>query len=83
MAFYSVLHKSLKSNKNPWIVEFLFVLITSKPILDSFWGSGQIKKSKMADQDGHHSEMIMQLLRHVASWPHDVDIKRNIDRRTA
>ena len=37
---------------------FLFVLITFEPILDGF---GKIQKSKMADQDGRHSEMMMQL----------------------
>ena len=57
----------------------LFVLITFDPILDSF---GKIQKSKMADQDGHHSEMITQLLRHVRSSPHDADIKGDIFRPT-
>ena len=36
----------------------------------------------MADQDGPHSEMITQLLRHVASSPHDADVKGDIFRRT-
>ena len=58
---------------------FLFVLITFDPIIDSF---GKIQKSKMADQDGHHSEMITQLLRHVRSSPHDADIKGDIFRPT-
>ena len=46
---------------------FLFVLITFEPILDGFIGFGQIQKSKMADQDGRHSEMIKLLLSHVTS----------------
>ena len=29
----------------------------------------EIQKSKMADQDGRHSELITQLLRHVTSHP--------------
>ena len=41
----------------------------------------QIRKSKMADQDGHHSEMITQLLRHVTSR-HDADVRGDILRRT-
>ena len=36
----------------------------------------------MADQDGRHSEMITQLLRHVTSSPHDADVKVDIFRRT-
>ena len=32
----------------------------------------------MVDQDGHHPEMITQLLRHVKSSPHDVDVKGDI-----
>ena len=36
----------------------------------------------MADQDGHHSEMITQLLRHVMSSRHDADVKGDIFRRT-
>ena len=36
----------------------------------------------MADQDGRHSEMITQLLRHVPSSPPDADVKGNIFRRT-
>ena len=36
----------------------------------------------MADQDGRHSEMTTQLLRHVTSSPHDADVKGNIFRRT-
>ena len=36
----------------------------------------------MADQDGRHSEMITQLLRHVRSSPHDADFKGDIFRRT-
>ena len=35
----------------------------------------------MADQDGRHSKMIMQLLRHVTSSPHDGDVKGDIFRR--
>ena len=41
-------------------------------------GFGQIQKSKMADQDGRHSEMIAQLLRHVTSEPRDADVKGDI-----
>ena len=41
-----------------------------------------LDKSKMADQDGRHSEMITQLLRHVTSQPHDVDVKGDIFRHT-
>ena len=41
---------------------FLLVLITFEPV---FGGFRQFQKSKMADQDGSHSEMITQLLRHV------------------
>ena len=36
----------------------------------------------MADQDGRHSEMITQLLRHVESSPHDTDVKGDSFRRT-
>ena len=62
---------------------FLFVLITFEQILDVFFcGFGHIQKSKMADQDSRHSEMIMQLLRHVTSPPHDADVKGDIFRRT-
>ena len=32
----------------------------------------------MADQDGRHSEMITQLLRHVTSKPRDADVKGDI-----
>ena len=46
---------------------FLLVLLTLEPILDGVWGFGQIQKSKMADQDVRHSEMITQLLRHETS----------------
>ena len=35
----------------------------------------------MADQDGRHSDMITQLLRHVTSSPLDVDTKGDILRR--
>ena len=35
----------------------------------------------MADRDGHHSEMITQLFRHVTSSPHDADVKGDIFRR--
>ena len=34
-----------------------------------FGGFEEIQKSKMADQDGRHSELITQLLRHVTSHP--------------
>ena len=36
----------------------------------------------MADQDGRHSEMIMQLLRHMTLSPHDVHAKGDISRGT-
>ena len=36
----------------------------------------------MAEQDGRHSEMITQLLRHVTSQPHDADVKGDIFRHT-
>ena len=36
----------------------------------------------MADQDGRHSEMITQLLRHVTSQPQDADVKGDIFRHT-
>ena len=36
----------------------------------------------MADQDGHHSEMITQLLCRVTSSPHDTDVKGDIFRCT-
>ena len=36
----------------------------------------------MADQDGRHSEMVTQLLRHVMSYPHDEDFKGDIFRHT-
>ena len=35
----------------------------------------------MADQDGLHSAMNTQLLRHVTLSPHDVDVKGDIFRR--
>ena len=34
----------------------------------------------MADQDGRHSEMITQFLRHLTSSPHDGDCKGDIFR---
>ena len=34
----------------------------------------------MAEQDGHHSDLIMQLLHHVMSSTHDVDAKGDIFR---
>ena len=46
-----------------------------------FWGFGQIQKPKMADQNGHLSEMITHLLRHVTSSPHDADVKGDTFRR--
>ena len=61
---------------------FLFVLITFNSILGDFLRFWQIQKSKMADQDGGRSEMTTQLLRHVTSSPHDVDVNRDIFRRT-
>ena len=63
---------------------FLFALITFEPNLDgfNFGGFGQIQKSKMADQDRRHSEMITQLLRHVTSHRHDADVKGDIFRHT-
>ena len=36
----------------------------------------------MADQDGRHSEIITQSLRHVELSPHDADLKEDIFRRT-
>ena len=36
----------------------------------------------MADQDGRHSEIITQLLRHVTPSRHDADVKGDIFRRT-
>ena len=42
----------------------------------------QIQKSKETDQDGHHSEMITQLLLHVTSSAHNGDVKGDIFRRT-
>ena len=36
----------------------------------------------MAEQDGHHFEMITQLLRHVKLSPYDVDVKGDIFART-
>ena len=35
----------------------------------------------MADQDGRHSDMITQLLRHITTSPHDGDAKGDIFRR--
>ena len=35
----------------------------------------------MADQDGRHSKMITQLLRHVSLSPGDADVKGDIIRR--
>ena len=57
---------------------FLFVLITFDPILNNslrFWTNLEI-------QDGRHSEMITQLLRHVTSPAHDAQVKGDIFRRT-
>ena len=45
-------------------------------------GFGQIKKSKMVDQDGHYPEMITQLLRHMTSSPHIAEVKGDIFRHT-
>ena len=36
----------------------------------------------MADQDGHHSEMITQMLRHATSSAHHHQRKGDITRRT-
>ena len=36
----------------------------------------------MVDQDGRHSEMITQLLRHVTSSSNDADVKGDIFGRT-
>ena len=48
---------------------FSFVLTTFAPILDVFFLCfGQIHKFKMAGQDGRHSEMFTQLLRHVTYY---------------
>ena len=47
-----------------------------------FWGFRQIEKSKMADQDGRHSEMVTQLLCHLTSSTHDADIKKDSFRHT-
>lgn len=43
-------------------------------VLDKF----KIQKSKMTDQDRHHSEMVKQLLRHVT---HNADFKGDIFRQ--
>ena len=43
---------------------------------------GQIQKSKMANQDGHHSEMVTQFSRHVMSSPHNSEVKEDIIRHT-
>ena len=58
---------------------FLFLLITSDPILGGF---GQIQKSKMANQEGRHSEMVTPLLRHVTSQPANPDVKGDLFRHT-
>ena len=47
-----------------------------------FCGLGQIQKSKMADQDGRHSEVITHLLRYVTSSSHDALPKGDIFRHT-
>ena len=60
----------------------LLVLITFEPTLDDFSMLWTNPESKMANKDGHHSEMITQLLRHVTSLPHDVDVKGHILRQT-
>ena len=36
----------------------------------------------MADQNGRHSEMVTQLLRHVTSQPHNADVKGDIFRHS-
>ena len=57
---------------------FIVVSITFEPILDGFlrfWTDSEI-------QDGRHSEMITQLLRHMTSSPHDAGVKRDILRHT-
>ena len=61
---------------------FLFVLITSEAILEVFGGFEKVQKSKMADQGGHHSLIMTQLLRHVMSLPHNGDLKGETFRRT-
>ena len=61
---------------------FLYLLLLLTQFWTIFGGFGQIQKSKMADQDGRHSEMITQLLRHVTSSPRDADAKGAILRRT-
>ena len=45
-------------------------------------GFGQIWKSKMADRDGCHLEMITQFLRYVTSFAHDADVTGDISRRS-
>ena len=57
---------------------FLFVLITPlywPDLMDDFLKFRQILRSKTADQDGRHSEMIPQLLRRT-------DVKGDIFRLT-
>ena len=56
-------------------MEFLFLLIAFEPILHSFLRFGKFQKSKMVDQDVRHSEIVMQLLRHVMLSPHDADVR--------
>ena len=53
---------------------FLFLLVTFESILEN----EENQKSKMVDKDGHHSEMVMQLLRHVKSYLHNADVKGDI-----
>ena len=50
--------------------------------LTILWASGEILKSKMADQDGRRSKMMTQFLRHVTSSAHYAGVKRNSFRRT-
>ena len=61
---------------------FLFVLITFEPIWTIFLGFGQIQQSKMAVHNDRHSEIITQFLPHLASSPHNADVKGDIFRRT-
>ena len=57
---------------------FSFVLITFEPNLDGFWRIW----TNPEIQDGRHSKMITQLLRHVTLQPHDADVKGDIFRHT-
>ena len=61
---------------------FLFVLVTFERILDGFMRFWTNPETQDGDQDSRHSEMVLLLLRHVTSFPHNSNVKGDIFRHT-